>query len=188
MRDGHWRAWRANGLVVCSSALPCLACWYLGIAIHVRAHATPPCPNAPFPPSSLLWYRTRACPPGPPGAQAGAWLGFPKISRACLLLASSISRASPLLLCPCRAPALLHDTTRQGFNQLQVWKASCLSTTISPPACPFIAPTSSIADGGAHHPTLSAKKHSTRARARIAIPRRLSSKPTTIAAGPTQPS
>lgn len=117
---------------------------------------THPPTHAPFPPSRYQGTAARAT-----WCSGWAWLGFPKISRACLLLASSISRASPLLLlcpCLCSRPPPRHDTTRTQPSQVR--KASSSSATISPPPSLFIPPTSSSTDGGAHHPTVSAKKHS----------------------------
>lgn len=144
---------------------------------------THPPTHAPFPPSRYQGTAARAT-----WCSGWAWLGFPKISRACLLLASSISRASPLLLlcpCLCSRPPPRHDTTRPNparfGRRLLHQRPSRRRPAFSSPR-------------RRHQPTVeltippSPRKNTRVARAWIAIPQRLSPKPTTTNAGPTQPS
>lgn len=111
------RHWQAGGLQL---ALLCLALPAPTCTQVPRQPTHPSVPHgAPLPMPRSHPHATRARPPGPPGAQAGAWLGFPKISRACLLCLLPQSRA-PLLFSS-SAPALLplshttrHDKTQQS--------------------------------------------------------------------------
>lgn len=103
---------------------------------------------------------TRARPPGPPGAQAGLGSGSLKsVVRACFLLPQS---RAPLLFSS--APAVLppsfttrHDTTR--FNSARSGRRlSHQRPSRRPPSLPSLQRRHQT-DGGAHHPTVSAKKH-----------------------------
>lgn len=191
----HWQAGQAQagGLQL---ALPCLAQparpapsvpWYLPRQTHPPIHPCPwrpPLPMAPFPPSRYQGTAARATWCSGWGLGSGS---LKSVVRACFF-ASSISRASPLLLlCPCSTPALLHehDTTslnkawfgRRFFHQRPSRRPQAFhpSDVVTKPTVELSVPPSP-------------RKNTREARAWIAFPQRLNPKPTNHDhAGPTQP-
>lgn len=167
----HWQAGQAQagGFAACL-ALPCPAWpapsvpWYLpkvNPPTHPSVPMAPPPTHGPVPTLTLPGHGRQ----GHLVLRLGAWLGFPKISRACLLLCflnlARLSSSPPLpLLYSHPPPRTRHDKSQQSLVRKAVF---FISDHLADPK-PFIPLTSSPTDGGALHPTVSAKKHSRRPR------------------------
>lgn len=163
----HWQAKEAGcwwwwWFAACL-ALPCPACSVGTLVPKVNPPTHPSVPMAPPPthgpvPTLTLPGHGRQ---GHQVLRLGLGSGSLKsVVRACFF-ASSISRASPLLLlCPCSTPALLHEHDTTSLNKAWFGRRFFFITDHLAAPKPFFPLTSSSTDGGALHPTVSAKKHS----------------------------